>query len=244
MKVFALIPARYLASRFPGKLMQLLGDKPVILHTYENAVATGLFDEVWVITDSELIYQTIKAVGGNVLMSVQQHESGSDRIAEAVEQMDVDVVVNVQGDEPFVQKAPLEKLVRVFADKEVRVASLMRPISSQEDWEKSNHVKVVTKNNGDALYFSRAPIPYHAAEHNSLHAFLHVGVYAYRRATLLQFTTWPQAVLEKVEKLEQLRYLSQGVAIRMVEVAEENIAIDIPADLERAAAYLAQKNSA
>src|SRR5688572_12467268 len=156
MKYIALIPARYAATRFPAKLMQILGDKPVIRHTYDATVATGLFDEVCVVTDSDIIYNEITSHGGKAMMSKRSHDSGSDRIAEAIEDMDVDVVVNVQGDEPFIQKEPLEKLVRLFNDTSVQVGSLMRKISSAEELKSSSSVKVVVNKNNDALYFSRS----------------------------------------------------------------------------------------
>ena len=230
-KIIALIPARYEASRFPGKLMQLLGNKPVIRHVYDNTVATGLFDDVLVITDSEIIFQEITLHGGKAMMSKKEHESGSDRIAEAVVDMNADVIINVQGDEPFLKKEPLEKLVRLFDDPSVQVASLMRIISPEEA-ANPNNVKVVVDKNSDALYFSRSPVPYTTG--GEVQCFLHVGVYAYRKMALLSFTTLPPSALELSEKLEQLRFLENGIKIRMAETGYNNIAIDTPEDLERA----------
>lgn len=232
MKFIAVIPARFAASRFPGKLMQLLGGKTIIRQVYENVMATGLFDEVLVATDSEIIFNEIINAGGKVIMSKKEHESGSDRIAEAVADMSVDVVVNVQGDEPFIKKEPLEKLVRLFDDASVQVASLMRKISAEEAAD-PNNVKVVTDKNGDALYFSRSAIPF-VRDAGAVDYFLHVGVYAYKKEALMSFTQWPQSALEKTEKLEQLRYLENGIKIRMAETGYINIAIDTPGDLERA----------
>ena len=229
-----MIPARYAATRFPGKLMQMLGEKTVIRHTYDNTIATGLFDEVAVVTDSEIIYQEITAAGGIAKMSNRKHESGSDRIAEAVADMDADVIINVQGDEPFIRKEPLEILVSLFKDPLVKVGSLMRRISDPMEINDPNCVKVVVSEQNDALYFSRAAIPYMASAENSAGYYLHIGVYGFRKQTLIDFTTWPQAVLEKTEKLEQLRYLSNGIAIRMGEVDFKSVAIDTPEDLERA----------
>ncbi len=231
MNFVAFIPARYAATRFPGKLMQLLGNKTIIRHVYENTLRTGLFNEVVVVTDSETIYKEIISHGGKALISRREHESGSDRIAEAVTGMDADVIVNVQGDEPFIQKEPLEKLIRLFDDPSVKVASLMRKISKEEA-ANPNNVKVVVDKYNNALYFSRSIIPFD--RNSEPNYFLHVGVYAYRKDVLLSFTQWPPSVLEQTERLEQLRYLENGVKIKMAETGYINIAIDTPEDLERA----------
>lgn len=229
-----MIPARYDATRFPGKLMKQLGNKPVIQHTYDATVATGLFDKVIVVTDSDTIYNLITDHGGYAVMSKNTHHSGSDRIAEAVADMDVDVIVNVQGDEPFIQKEPLEKLIRLFDDKAVRVGSLMRKITDNEELQRNSSVKVVVNKFNDALYFSRNVIPFPAGQAIDHPYYLHIGVYGFRKETLLAFTQWPAGELELVEKLEQLRYLENGVAIRMGLVDFKSIAIDTPEDLQRA----------
>lgn len=229
-----MIPARYAATRFPAKLMQLLGNKTVIRHTYDATVATGLFDKVIVITDSDIIYKEITDHGGHAMMSKKEHESGSDRIAEAVMDIDTDVVVNVQGDEPFIQKEPLEKLVRLFDDRAVKVGSLMRRINNQEELERSSSVKVVVNNNTDALYFSRSVIPFVANDKSDTPHYLHIGVYGFRKETLLAFTKWPMGRLERSEKLEQLRYLENGIPIRMALVDFKSVAIDTPEDLDNA----------
>jgi 3-deoxy-manno-octulosonate cytidylyltransferase (CMP-KDO synthetase) len=233
ISVVAMIPARYAATRFPGKLMQLLGGKPVICRVYENTVATGLFDDVFVITDSEIIFKEIISIGGKAFMSKTEHESGSDRIVEAVVGMNADVIVNVQGDEPFLNKDPLEKLISLFNDPGVEVASLMRKISPAEA-ENPNMVKVVVDKNNNALYFSRSVIPFCRNPETTVQYYLHVGVYAYKKNALLSFTKWPHSVLEQAERLEQLRYLENGMKIKMAETDYENIAIDTPDDLERA----------
>ncbi|WP_409966466.1 3-deoxy-manno-octulosonate cytidylyltransferase [Mycovorax composti] len=233
-KVIAMIPARYAATRFPAKLMKMLGDKPVITHTYEAAVNSGLFHDVYVITDSDIIFQEISSRGGKALMSREEHDSGTDRIAEAVRSLDVDVVVNVQGDEPFIQKEPLEKLVRLFENPEVKVASLMRKMDNSADASNPNMVKVVTNKYNKALYFSRSMIPYQRDANTEFHYYLHIGVYAFRKAELLHFTTLPKAPLEQIEKLEQLRFLYNGIDIYMAETDYKNIAIDTPEDLEKA----------
>lgn len=233
-----MIPARYAATRFPAKLMKLLGDKPVIRHTYEAAVNTGLFEKVVVVTDSDIIFREISSHGGHAVMSKREHESGSDRIAEAVEDMDADIIINVQGDEPFIQKEPLEKLVQLFNDPAVQVGSLMKEIRSKEEIEGSSFVKVVVNKKNDAMYFSRSPIPFAANEAVTPSYYLHIGVYGFRKTTLLNFTKWPASVLEKTEKLEQLRYLENGIPIRMALVDFKSVAIDTPQDLERAAKLL------
>jgi len=237
MIIVAAIPARYAATRFPGKLMQMLGNKTIIRHVYDNTVSTGLFNDVFVITDSDIIYKEIKDSGGKVIMSKKVHESGSDRIAEAIAEMNIDVIVNVQGDEPFIKKEPLEKLVRLFNDDSIQVASLMRKISKEEAGN-PNNVKVVTDKLGYALYFSRSIIPYKREETLNPEYFLHVGVYAYKKDVLMNFTKWPQSSLEKIEKLEQLRYLENSIKIKMAETEYNNIAIDTPEDLERAKSSL------
>ena len=214
--------------------MQLLGNKTVIRHTYDAAVSTRLFDEVIVVTDSDIIFEEIVSHGGKAVMSKRPHESGSDRIAEAIAEMDADVVINVQGDEPFIQKEPLEKLVRLFDDPSVQVGSLMRKIATEEELKASSAVKVVVNKNNDALYFSRSAIPYAANTSVEAPYFLHVGVYGFRKETLLNFTQWPAGQLEQVEKLEQLRYLENGIPIRMALVDFKSVAIDTPEDLKRA----------
>lgn len=233
MKIIAAIPARYAASRFPGKLMQKLGNKSIIRHVYDNTAATGLFNDVFVVTDSDIIYKEIIGSGGKAIMSKRSHESGSDRIAEAIEDTNVDVIVNVQGDEPFIKKEPLEKLVLLFNDPGVEVASLMRKIS-KEDAVNPNNVKVVVDKKNHALYFSRSIIPFQRENETTAEYFLHVGVYAYKKETLINFTKWPQSGLEKTERLEQLRYLENGIRIKMSKTDYINIAIDTPEDLEKA----------
>jgi 3-deoxy-manno-octulosonate cytidylyltransferase (CMP-KDO synthetase) len=234
MRNIAVIPARYAATRFPAKLMQMLGDKTVILRTYENTVATGLFDEVLVATDSDIIFREIEDHGGRVCMSTGTHESGSDRIAEAITHIDVDLIINVQGDEPFMQKEPLSALLNAFRDPSVQVASLMQRISVLEEIQNPNLVKVVTNLRGDALYFSRSVVPFQRDPGHAFPYFRHIGVYGFRKQALLAFTQWPHSKLELTEKLEQLRYLDNGVPIRMVETSFTGMGIDTPQDLEKA----------
>jgi 3-deoxy-manno-octulosonate cytidylyltransferase (CMP-KDO synthetase) len=239
MKTVAMIPARYAASRFPGKLLQQLGGKSVIRYTYDATVETGLFEQVIVVTDSDAIEAEINKAGGICKRSQQTHESGSDRIAEIATSMDIDVIVNVQGDTPFIKKEPLAKLINVFADPSIQVASLMQKITDPALINAPNVVKVVTDLNQDALYFSRSCIPYQREGLPSTSYFEHIGVYAFRKEALLNFTTWPVSQLEATEKLEQLRYLEHGIKIRMVETDYNSVAIDTPEDLERAKQLLA-----
>lgn len=237
MKIIAVIPARYASTRFPAKLMQDLGGKTVILRTYESALQTGLFDDVFVVTDSDLIYNEIVLNGGKAIMSIREHESGSDRIAEAVEHMDVDIVVNVQGDEPFINKEPLEKVLQIFKEdttKTVDLASLMREIKDSKDIENPNNVKVIVDQKGFALYFSRSVIPYPREVNVGVRYMQHIGIYAFRKEALLDFYRLPMLALEASEKLEQLRYLEYGKRIRMVETEHVGIGIDTPEDLEKA----------
>ncbi|KUF42182.1 3-deoxy-manno-octulosonate cytidylyltransferase [Myroides marinus] len=242
MKVIAVIPARYASTRFPAKLMEDLAGKTIIRRTYEGTLATGLFADVFVATDSELIYNEIVSNGGKAVMSVKEHESGSDRIAEAVRDIEADIVINVQGDEPFVSKENLEKLISIFksdVEKQVDLASLMTPINEWEVIENPNNVKVVVDETNTALYFSRSVIPYPRDKEAKVQYYQHIGVYAFRKQALLEFTTLPMKFLEASEKLEQLRYLEYGKRIKMAETKHLGIGIDTPKDLERAKQIIA-----
>lgn len=237
MKVIAVIPARYASTRFPAKLLQDLGGKTVILRTYEAVVGTKLFDDVFVVTDSDLIYDEITSRGGKAIMSVRQHESGSDRIAEAVAGIDCDIVVNVQGDEPFINREPLEKVLGVFRDdpgRQIDLASLMIEITGEADINNPNVVKVVTDQSGFALYFSRSVIPYPRGANTGAKYYRHIGIYAFRKQAIMDFAALPMKSLEATEKLEQLRYLEFSKRIRMVETTHAGIGIDTVEDLEKA----------
>ena len=239
MKIIAMIPARYAASRFPGKLMQDLAGKPVIVRTYEAARDTRLFDEVYVVTDSNLIYDTVTAAGGKAIMSREEHDCGSDRIAEAVKDMDIDIVVNVQGDEPFTDRESLSGLIEVFRQdegKEIDLASLMTKITERKDIENPNTVKVIVDQRNFALYFSRSVIPYPRAADITPVYYKHKGVYAFRKQAVLDFKQLPMLPLEAAEKIEAIRYLEYGKKIRMVETHITGIEIDTPEDLEKAKA--------
>jgi 3-deoxy-manno-octulosonate cytidylyltransferase (CMP-KDO synthetase) len=238
MKIVAMIPARYAATRFPAKLMQMLGNKSVIRHTYDNTMATGLFTDVVVVTDSDIIFNEITGNGGKAIMSLKNHESGSDRIAEAAADLDVDIIINVQGDEPFVQKDPLEKLLAVFTDENVQVASLMQVLKEQALIEDPNYVKVAVDRNMNSLFFSRSVIPYPRSKELAITYYEHIGVYAFRKQALLNFTAWPITPLEAAEKIECLRYLEYGIPLKMVLTQYMGVEIDTPEDLVKAAKLL------
>ncbi len=238
MKIVAMIPARYAATRFPAKLMQTLGNKSVIRHTYDNTLATGLFSDVIVITDSDIIFTEITSNGGKAIMSKKNHESGSDRIAEAAADLDVDIIVNVQGDEPFVQKDPLEKLLATFKEPTVQVASLMQELKDPTLIEDPNYVKVAVDRNMNSLFFSRSVIPYPRDKNIAIPYYEHIGVYAFRKQALLNFTNWPMTPLEAAEKIECLRYLEYGVPLKMVLTQYMGVEIDTPEDLLKAAKLL------
>lgn len=243
ISTIAVIPARYAATRFPAKLMQMLGTKSVIRHTYDNTLATGLFDEVLVATDSDIIFNEITSHGGKAVMSKRQHESGTDRIAEAVADINVAIVVNVQGDEPFVQKEPIQKLLKVFkgqAGKYVQVASLMQLLKEQKFISDPNYVKVAVDKNMNALFFSRSVIPYPRNTQLTIPFYEHIGIYAFRKEALMNFTNWKMTPLEAAEKIECLRYLENGISPKMVITEYMGVEIDTPEDLERAIRLLEQ----
>lgn len=236
MKIIAVIPARYEASRFPGKLMQMLGDKTVISTTYNNVVETGLFDEVFVATDSEIIFNEIQNMGGKAVMT-GEHETGSDRIAEAVQNIECDVVINVQGDEPFLKTEPLKQLIQVFYEddkKQISLASLKIKLNEPEEITNPNNVKVITDLSGFALYFSRSVIPYHREKSIDTEYYKHIGVYAFSKEALVKFSKLAMTPLEKLEKIECIRYLEYGMKIKMIETDFVGVGIDVPEDLEKA----------
>jgi len=234
MIIVALIPARYAATRFPAKLMADLCGKTVIARTYLSTWSTGVFDKVMVVTDHQDIADRIYEVGGEVFFSKMSHESGSDRIAEAAREIEGDIFVNVQGDEPFQDQQSLSDLVAVFKDPKVQVASLMTPIEDEVQYNNPNVVKVTVGTASNALYFSRSGIPFFRNTDLPKKVFRHIGVYAYRKEALLAFTQMEKTYLEEAEMLEQLRLLENGIKIQMVQTAHEALAIDVPADLEKA----------
>lgn len=241
MKTIAVIPARYASTRFPAKLMAQLGDKSVIRTTYENTIKTNLFDDVFVVTDSEIIFDEISTSGGKAIMSKSPHETGSDRIAEAIQEIDCDIVINVQGDEPFVQSEALEKLIEVYKNdlnNEISLATLAQEIFDDDDINNPNCVKAIWDKDNFALYFSRSPIPYPRETGFRARYFQHIGIYAFRREALLNFAKLPMLQNEKAEKLEQLRYLEYGMKIKVLETGYMGIGIDTEEDLQKANAYL------
>ncbi|WP_093672883.1 3-deoxy-manno-octulosonate cytidylyltransferase [Tenacibaculum sp. MAR_2009_124] len=241
MKIIAMIPARYDATRFPGKLMKDLGGEPVIVKTYKAAVNSQLFDSVYVVTDSDIIKDSLITSGGNVIMSKKEHDCGSDRIAEAVEDMDVDIVINVQGDEPFIDTESLKKLIDVFEkdnDNNIDLASLKVKLTDSKEIKNPNNVKVITDNYGFALYFSRSVIPNLRDKTSNTNYYKHKGVYAFRKSALIDFYNTPMTPLEMSEKIECIRYLEVGKKIKMIETSVESIGIDTPDDLEKAIQFI------
>ena len=238
MRIIAVIPARFEAQRFPGKLLADLNGKTVLQRTYEAVVNTNLFDDVWVATDSEQIETHVQTLGGKVFRSILNHDCGSNRVAECVQDIDADVVINVQGDEPFIAQNALTDLIQAFkkdVTNAIDLASLMIPIANKEDIENPNVVKVVSDQQGRALYFSRSPIPFMRAEGQ---AFRHVGIYAFRKAALLDFYAQAPTPLERAEKIEAIRYLEMGKVMQMLPTDFVGVGIDTPQDLERAKALL------
>lgn len=240
-----MIPARMDSSRFPGKLMKNLGGKTIIRRTYEATLSTDLFDAVYVVTDDEAIYREINKNGGAAIYSETPHQCGSDRIAEAVENIETDIVVNVQGDEPFTSKELLEKLLNVFEQKDAENIDLTTPmirLKSKAEIENPNNVKVITDTANQALYFSRSVIPYPRNTLNSISYYKHIGIYAFRKQALMDFYRWPSQNLEQAEKIEGIRYLEYGKHIKMVETNEHIVGIDTPEDLKLAQQYLDHQN--
>jgi 3-deoxy-manno-octulosonate cytidylyltransferase (CMP-KDO synthetase) len=238
-KTIALIPARYGATRLPGKLMKVLSGKTIIRRTYESVKNTGLFDDVFVVCDDERILTEIQAAGGKALMSIREHESGTDRIAEVAADIDADIIVNVQGDEPFIDAGALEDLLRLFENEEVQVGSLRLPIDAPERIQDPNCVKVVCDRHGKALLFSRAAIPFVRDTEAPVQYYQHIGVYAFRKQALMTFTQLPVSSLEAVEKLENLRLLENGIPIHLAIVSHVGLSIDTQADFDKAEKWLA-----
>lgn len=243
MKFIGIIPARYASTRFPGKPLALLGGKPVIQHVYEKVAA--VLEAAYVATDDERIYDVVKSFGGQVVMTRTDHKSGTDRIEEAIEKIggEWDVVVNVQGDEPFVSKSQLDTICHCFDDPTTQIATLGKPFESMEAVQNPNSPKIVVDNMGFAMYFSRSVIPYVRGKEKSSwlthYPFLkHLGIYAYRKDVLRQITQLPQSSLEIAESLEQLRWLQNGFKIKVGTTDVETVGIDTPQDLERAEEFL------
>jgi len=239
MRAIAVIPARWQSSRFPGKPLADLNGRIIIRHVYEKVVASDIFAEVIVATDDERIRQAVEEFGGKVEMTRTDHRSGTDRVAEVCRRHEFDIVVNVQGDEPMIATQPLKNLVIAFEDKEVMVASLMNRLT--DDIDNHNQVKVVIDNNGNALYFSRAAIPFERDNEQTAKYWGHIGVYAFRKEMLETFVKLPESKLEKLEKLEQLRLLENGYKIRMIATEYQGKGIDTPEDLEQLMKYMKRR---
>ena len=246
MKFMAIIPARYASTRFPGKPLAVLGGKTVIQRVYEQV--SSVLSEVYVATDDQRIYDCVEGFGGKAVMTREDHKSGTDRIEEAVEKIgtDADVIINVQGDEPFIQPSQVDTLMHLFDAPETQIGTLGKLFESMEAVVNPNSPKIVTDNRGFALYFSRSVIPYiRGIERNDWfgqYPFLkHLGIYAYRREVLAEVTRLPQSSLEKAESLEQLRWLQNGYRIRVGLTDVETIGIDTPEDLQRAEQFLLEK---
>lgn len=237
-KVVAIIPARYAATRLPGKLMMQLAGKSILRRTYEACQASGLFDEVIVACDEQILLDEITNHGGKAILSKKTHESGTDRIAEIASDIDADIFVNVQGDEPFISEIALQKLISLFDNPEVQVGSLKLAIHEEEKMNNPNCVKVVCDINDKALYFSRAAIPFYRENSLLKTAYQHVGVYAFRKEVLLQITSLPVSPLEQIEKLENLRMLENGISIHLAEISHIGISIDTAEDFAKAEIYL------
>ena len=243
MKFTAIIPARYASTRFPGKPLALLGGKPVIQRVYEQAVS--VLGEAYVATDDQRIFDTVESFGGQAVMTRSDHKSGTDRIEEAARKIytTADIIINVQGDEPFIQASQIETLCRLFDTPETQIGTLGKRFESMEAAENPNSPKIVCDTNGFALYFSRSLIPFiRGKERNEWFThfpFLkHLGIYAYRREVLTEITQLPQSPLEMAESLEQLRWLQNGYRIRVGETDVETVGIDTPEDLQHAEAFL------
>lgn len=245
MNFIGIIPARYQSSRFPGKPLAGLGGKPIIQHVYENALKA--LNEVYVATDDERIYQAVVAFGGKAVFTSSEHQSGTDRCAEAAQklagQISFDVVINIQGDEPFIRTEQIESLKSCFGSGATEIATLIKPITNPAEITNINRPKVVISRNLEALYFSRSPIPFvrgcQPEEWLSRNTFYsHIGLYAYRYDVLLELTKLPAGILEKAESLEQLRWLENGYRIKTAQTSFESIGIDTPEDLEQARKFL------
>ncbi len=243
MSAIILIPARYASTRFPGKPLALLKGLPVIQHVYQNSMHSRLADDVMVATDSETIFEKVLSFGGKAVMTAGDHASGTDRIAEAARSMNYDIIVNVQGDEPLIQPEMIDEVISVLNDPRASIGTLAIRIKDRREIFDPNAVKVVFNPEGFALYFSRAPIPYHRDEWKDLTKFTvhdsrftvfkHVGIYSYRRDVLTQMSGLPPSRLELVEKLEQLRAIENGFPIKVKETVYETFGVDTPEDLER-----------
>jgi len=233
--VIAIIPARYNSTRLPGKPLRKINNKPLIQIIYENIRKTRLFSDVIVATDDIRIFDAVKAFGGKVEITFSKHKCGTERVAEITKKLDADIIVNIQGDELFITKEPLNKLIHAFSEPDVSVATLIHSITDIEVAKNPNRVKVIFDKNNFAIYFSRSPIPYQRIDSDiKFQYYIHIGVYAFRKDALQIFASLPQSRLEKVEKLEQLRLIENGIKIKVVKTDYAGFGIDTEEDLKKA----------
>jgi len=260
-KAIAVIPARYNSTRLPGKPLAYLREKPLIQHVYENVSVSKLIDAVFVATDDKRIFDTVNGFGGRAIMTSPEHTCGTDRITEAVRDIECDIVVNIQGDEPLIHPEMVDNVIELMKDQRVSIGTLAKMTSNAEEIFSPDVVKVVMDNEGFAMYFSRSPIPYYKNEWElddsrfsplrvacgdkiqdsrlkTTYCYKHIGIYAYRKDVLLRFSKLPLAKLEKIEKLEQLRALENGFKIKVKETEFETIGVDTPQDLKRVERWL------
>lgn len=238
-----IIPARMGSTRFPGKVLADLGGKPLIRHVWERSRRATRVSDVIIATDSDEVYRVVTAFGGHAVMTSEAHASGTDRIAEAAATLNCDIIVNVQGDEPLIRPELIDQCIELFQDERAEITTAAAAITSQREAQDPNAVKVVFSDDGFALYFSRAPIPWHRDDWGSLHGvsadkettrlFKHIGLYGYRRDALLKFAALPQSALERIERLEQLRALENHMKIKVFETTYQTLGVDTPEDLER-----------
>ena len=248
MSAVIVIPARYDSTRFPGKPLAPLKGKPVIQHVYENAGDARSAEDVIVATDSETIFEAVLSFGGKAVMTSRDHVSGTDRIAEVARSLRCDIIVNVQADEPLVRPEMIDDVIGLLSDDRADIGTLVKKIQNPEEVMDPNVVKAVFGQEGFALYFSRAPIPYHRDEWKDLdrfdvqrskfNVFKHIGIYSYKRDVLIKLAGMEPSRLEKIEKLEQLRALENGFMIKVKETSSETIGVDTPQDLERVERWL------
>ncbi len=241
MKTIGVIPARYASTRFPAKVLAAINGVPMIEHVWRRCKQCRQLDEILIACDEEVVLNMAKGFGATAVMTALHHPSGSDRIAQAVKDLDVEIVVNVQGDEPFIDPATIDALVAAIkADASCQMATVVKEITDEQDFTNPNVVKCVLDKDGYTLYFSRAPIPYNRnpVKPVGMKLYKHVGLYAYRKAFLLKFTSWPKSSLENMEQLEQLRALEQGVRIKTIVTTAESVAVDTPQDLQRAEEFM------
>ena len=232
MKKIALIPARVESKRFHGKLLEKLSGVPVIIRTYQSAIRANLFDDVFVVTHNNQIIDLMKSINGKCLKSSPNHESGTDRIAEVAIDLKYDIIVNLQGDEPFIDRLSIEELLNGFNDKKVQMASLMRDFKDKNELNDSNNVKVIVDKDNYSINFSRVPMDSYSDNYK------HIGVYAFRKETLIEFSKMEKTMMEKMEKIECLRYIENGKKIKMFKTDFSTISIDTPEDLIKAEEYI------